>query len=91
MSDFDNSFVNDGDYETARLFRNAMLAAPSFIELPDDPADFITYVFGDPILAALAEDRPELLSETAEKVLRATDIEAWTDWADRRYSAGPCP
>jgi cell filamentation protein len=89
MSDFDNPFVSDGDYETARLFRNAMLAAPSLIELPEDSDDFITYAFEDPDLAALAEEYPEILSETAEKVLRATDVDAWSDWAERRYSAGP--
>lgn len=91
MSDFDTSFLSDGDYETARLFRNAMLSDPARIEFPSDSADLLGYAFEDPQLAALAEVYPELLSETAEKVLRISDAAAWTDWAERRYFAAPGP
>ncbi len=90
-ADWEAVVSDRADFEVSRAMRNAILARPGEILLPDVPDGFLSFPFEDPRLRRAAAESPELVSRVAGNVLQSFDAESWDDWVSGRYYAASRP
>ena len=74
-------------FDLSRRIRNAMLACPDSISVPESAEDPVCFDFDDPELRAIAESQPDLVSRIAAQVLKDYDPGSWEEWVSGRYYA----